>query len=225
MKPELIIMLTHNDETVGNSLEIFNSCKDLPILYWGFKDIGIPVEKMMELNKRMKAEGKTTFLEVVTYTEEESLKDVQLAIDCDFDYLTGTTFYPSIVEKLKDTNIKYYPFGGNVGGIPVELKGTIDEIVKDCKDSLAGGANGVVLTPYRYVDGDPYELTKAVANAIGKERLMVAGSIGTRERIDAMEELGLSGYTMGSALFDSVFVEDGSFRDNLEFVLKYKEGA
>ena len=34
MKPELIIMLTHNDVTVKNAAEVFDSCKDLPATRW-----------------------------------------------------------------------------------------------------------------------------------------------------------------------------------------------
>lgn len=225
MKPEIIIMLTHNDLTVKNAMEVFESCKDLPVKNWGFKDVGIPVEEMIELNKAMKAAGKTTFLEVVTYTEEECLKGAQLAIDCGFDYLTGTVFFPSIVEKMKGTGISYHPFGGNVSGSPVTLKGTIEEIVADCKRIMKAGADGVDLTAYRYADGDPLELTRAVADAIGYDKVMMAGSIGSKERVKLMEDLGLAGYTMGSALFNSVFVENGTFRENLEYVLKYKKGC
>ena len=183
MKPEIIIMLTHNDLTVKNAMEVFESCKDLPVQNWGFKDVGIPVEEMIRLNQAMKAAGKTTFLEVVTYTEEECLRGAQLAIDCGFDYLTGTVFFPSIVEKMKGTGIAYHPFGGKVGGSPVTLTGGIDEIVTDCKRIMAEGADGIDLTAYRYVDGDPLELTMAVADAIGYENVMMAGSIGTKERI------------------------------------------
>lgn len=223
MKPEIVIMLTHNDLTVKNAMEVFESCKDLPVKNWGFKDVGIPVDEMIELNKAMKAAGKTTYLEVVTYTEEECLQGAQLAIDCGFDYLTGTVFFPSIVEKMKGTGIEYHPFGGEVGGSPVKLTGSIDEIVADCRRIMAQGADGIDLTAYRYADGDPLELTKAVAEAVGYEKVMMAGSIGSKERIRIMEELGLSGYTMGSALFNSVFVENGTFRENLEYVLAYKK--
>lgn len=223
MKPEIIIMLTHNDLTVKNAMEVFESCKDLPVKNWGFKDVGIPVEEMIELNQAMKTAGKTTFLEVVTYTEEECLKGAQLAIDCGFDYLTGTVFFPSIVEKMKGTGISYHPFGGKVGGSPVELKGTVEEIVADCKRIMEAGADGIDLTAYRYVDGDPLELTRAVADAIGYDKVMMAGSIGSKERVRLMEELGLAGYTMGSALFNSAFVENGTFRENLEYVLEYKK--
>jgi len=46
MKPKIIVMLTYHDETVPNALEIFDQCKDLPVKYWGFKNVGLPVEKI-----------------------------------------------------------------------------------------------------------------------------------------------------------------------------------
>jgi hypothetical protein len=36
MKTNLVIMLTHNDKTVKNAIEVFQSCKDLSINNWGF---------------------------------------------------------------------------------------------------------------------------------------------------------------------------------------------
>ena len=40
MKPEIIIMLTHHDVTVKDAGEIFEQCKDLPVKFWGFKNVG-----------------------------------------------------------------------------------------------------------------------------------------------------------------------------------------
>ena len=54
MNPEIIIMLTNNDITVTNAEEVFESCKDLPAKKWGFKDIGLPKEEMIQLAKKMK---------------------------------------------------------------------------------------------------------------------------------------------------------------------------
>ena len=88
MKPELIIMLTHNDVTVKNAAEVFDSCKDLPATRWGFKDVGLSKEEMIALNRAMKEAGKTTYLEVVTYTEEGCLEGARLAGECGFDFLT-----------------------------------------------------------------------------------------------------------------------------------------
>ena len=49
MKPELIVMLTYNDKTVENALELFNEMKDTPVTLWGFKDVGLPPEDMKKV--------------------------------------------------------------------------------------------------------------------------------------------------------------------------------
>ena len=83
------------------------------------------------------------------------------------------------------------------------------------------GADGVDLTAYRYADGDPIELTKAIVDAIGADKVCIAGSIGNEERMNQMKDAGVAEYTMGSALFNANFVEGGTFRENLEYVLNY----
>jgi hypothetical protein len=220
MSKEILIMLTHNDMTVKNAAEIFAACKDLPVPFWGFKDVGIPTRQMVDLNLKMKEAGKTTFLEVVSYTEKECIEAANLAYECGFDYLTGTVYYPSVLEAIKDAPIKYYPFCGKVGGSPVELKGTIDEIVADSKRLLEAGVDGVDLVAYRYVDGDPVELMKAVVSELGNDKVMIAGSINSVARIKLMADIKPYAYTMGGALFESKFVENGGFRENLEAVIK-----
>ena len=221
MNPEIIIMLTNNDMTVTNAEEVFESCKDLPAKKWGFKDIGLPKEEMIQLAKKMKDAGKETYIEIVTYTEEGCLEGAKLAYECGFDYLTGALPFDSVFEYAKEHNLKYSPFCGTVGGSPVALSGTIDEIVASAKDCIAKGATGVDLTAYRYVDGNPIELTRAVVEAIGADKVCIAGSVGNVERMNEMKEAGVAEYTMGSALFNANFVKDGTFRENLEFVLDY----
>lgn len=221
MTPELIIMLTNNDITVSNAAEIFESCKDLPAKKWGFKDVGLPKEEMIALAKAMKKAGKETYIEVVTYTEEGCLEGAKLAYECGFDYLTGTLPFDSVFEYAESHNLKYFPFCGEVGGSPVVLTGATQSVVRSAKECIAKGATGIDLTSYRYVDGDPVELTKAIVNAVGADKVCIAGSIGDTGRMDVMKEAGVAEYTMGSALFNANFVKNGSFRENLEFVLEY----
>ena len=204
MKPEIIIMLTNNDITVKNAEEVFESCKDLPAKKWGFKDVGLPKDEMIKLAAKMKEAGKETYIEVVTYTEEGCLEGAKLAY-----------------EYAKEHNLKYSPFCGKVGGSPVELTGSIDEIVSSAKECIEKGADGVDLTAYRYADGDPIELTKAIVDAIGADKVCIAGSVGNEERMNQMKDAGVAEYTMGSALFNANFVEGGTFRENLEYVLNY----
>ena len=98
MKPELIVMLTYNDQTVANSQELFAELKELPVTHWGFKDVGLPPEQMKTLVGSMKDAGKTTFLEVVSLSQEEGLRGAKLAVEMGFDILMGTVFYDSIID-------------------------------------------------------------------------------------------------------------------------------
>ena len=76
--PELVVMLTHNDRTVPDAIEVFEAAKDSKAKFWGFKEIGLPEEKMKILVDKMKAAGKTTFLEVVDYTEEGCVEGAKI---------------------------------------------------------------------------------------------------------------------------------------------------
>ena len=92
MKPEFILMLTHNDTTVKEALNIFRECKDAPVEHWGFKDVGLPPDEMKMLVHEMKAAGKTTYLEVVSLSEEQGLRGAGIALEAGFDVLMGTVF-------------------------------------------------------------------------------------------------------------------------------------
>lgn len=221
MNTDIIIMLTYNDVTVPNAEEIFEECKNLPADKWGFKDVGLEVEDMKKLAAKMKAAGKTTYLEVVTYTEEGCLAGAKLAKECGFDYLTGTLPFPSVFEYVKENGLKYSPFAGNVGGSPVALTGTMEEVAESAKNIIANGSSGLDLVSYRYQDGDPVELTRKVVESVGGDKVCIAGSIDTTEKMDLMEEIGVAEYTMGSALFNSKFVKNGTFKENLAYVLGY----
>lgn len=218
MKSKIIVMLTHNDRTVPEALEIFEQSKDLPVEYWGFKDVGLEQGKMHKLITAMKAAGKRTFLEVVTYSEEECMAGAKLAVNMGFDYLMGTLFYESVFEYLKDKPIKYLPFCGNVYGSPSVLEGSFDGIIADAERMLDKGIFGIDLLAFRHKDGAG--LAKAYCEAVSRP-VVIAGSINSNARIDFINEINPWGFTMGSALFTKNFVPEGSFRDNLKAVADY----
>ena len=219
MRPEIIIMLTHHDVTVKNAAEIFEECKDLPIKFWGFKNVGLPKDEMKALAKAMKDAGKTTFLEVVTYDEASCLDGAQTAIDCGFDCLMGTLYYDSVAKLLKDNNMDYMPFVGKVSGSPSILEGSNEEIIANAKELMAKGITGFDILAYRHViDGE--KLAREFCAAVDA-KICIAGSISSYERIDTMFDIGPWTFTMGSALFDKNFIPNGSFYENLEVVANY----
>ena len=219
MKQKMIVMLTYNDKTVSNVLEIFDQCKELPVECWGFKNIGLPVEKMKKLIFNMKKAKKTTFLEVVTYNERSCLEAAKLALECQFDYFTGSVYFESVHNLLKDKPIKYFPFCGKVSGSPSILEGSIQKIIDDAKLMEEKGVDGFDLLAYRYVE-DAEKLAQQFIEAI-KIPVVLAGSINSFDRLDKIKEYNPWGFTIGSAFFDKIFVKGGSFKEQISRVLSY----
>jgi len=216
--PELIVMLTHNDKTVKDAIEVFEAAKDTPATYWGFKEIGLPVDKMKKLVKMMKAAGKTTFLEVVAYTEEECIEGAKIGVECGFDILMGTLYFESVHKIVKEAGMKYMPFVGNIHGRPSILEGTIEGMIKEANMLADKGVEGIDLLAYRYT-GDPEELAAKFVASV-KVPVCLAGSINSFERLDKMKEIGPWTFTIGSAFFKKEF-GDLSFGDQIKVVSDY----
>jgi len=219
MAPQLITMLTYKDETVKNSFEVFDQCADLPAPFWGFKDVGLPKPDMKRLVERMKARGKTTFLEVVSLTEKECLDGAGLALDCGFDYLMGTVYYDSVFRLMRGKATKFFPFAGKVSGHPSILEGSIPEIVADGRRMQDLGVAGFDLLAYRYT-ADAEALAEAFVQGV-RVPVVLAGSIDGFPRLDVMKRIQPWAFTIGSAFFDKKFVPEGSFREQMASVLDY----
>jgi hypothetical protein len=213
VKPELIVMLTHQDQTVPDALDLFEHTKDYPITHWGFKDVGLSPKEMARVVEAMKGAEKTTFLEVVSLSEEEGLQGARLAVEQGFDILMGTVFFPSIREYLEDKPVRYYPFPGHVHSHPSILDGTIEDIVAHACELESYGVHGLDLLTYRY-DGEASRLLKQVVEST-RIPVVSAGSIASFERINEVWASGAWGFTIGSAFFDRRFVPNGSFEENL----------
>ncbi|TFG91252.1 MAG: hypothetical protein E4G71_04135 [Candidatus Atribacteria bacterium] len=219
MHQKMIIMLTYNDKTVSNALEIFDQCKELPVECWGFKNIGLPVENMKRLILNMKEVKKTTFLEVVTYNEKSCLDAAKLALECQFDYFMGTVYFESVHNLLKGKPIKYFPFCGKVSSSPSILENSMQQIIDDAKLMEEKGVDGFDLLAYRYVE-NAEKLAQQFIKAI-KSPVVLAGSINSFDRLDKIKQFNPWGFTIGSAFFDKIFVKGGSFKEQISRVLSY----
>jgi len=216
---KLIVMLTNNDKTVENANEIFESCKDLEVKCWGFKDVGLPLAEMKKLVKSMKEAHKKTVLEVVSLTEKEGMEGAKLAVECGFDYLMGTEFYESIPNYLIDKDTKYFPFCGKVYGHPSILDGSVEEIINHAKDILKKGADGVDLLAYRYIEDADKRLIKDFLKQIEKP-VVLAGSINSWDRLEKVLDYKPWGFTIGTAFFNNKFGANMTFREQLTIVLE-----
>ena len=217
MKPELILMLTYNDETVKDAMDVFEEIKDIPISYFGFKDVGLPPDEMKMLRDSMQKAGKKTFLEVVRYAEEEVLESAELAVSLGFDYLMGTVYCDSIWDVINN-KIQYMPFCGKVYEHPSVLDGSIDEIIEDAERIERKGVDGFDLLAYRYTDLHKVPLLlKRLKEAVSVP-IVSAGSINSYERLHHTIDSDIWAFTIGSAFFEKKFLPDGSYRENVEAV-------
>jgi hypothetical protein len=184
MVPKLILMFTLNDMTVPDALDYFEQIKDLPVDFFGFKELGLPPQKMQELNNRIHSAGFKSFLEVVEYDEDKILGPAQQAVDMGFDYLMGTIYFPSIwdiVGRGAKKKINYFPFLGKIYDRPSILDGSIEEIVAEGKKLVEEGADGFDLLLYRYKYPDKIDaLIKACVSEVNAP-IVSAGSINSFE--------------------------------------------
>lgn len=216
-KPNLIVMLTHNDVTVENAYKVFEKCKNSKAKYWGFKEEPLPTEEMKKIYKFMKECGKTTFLEVVAYNEKECLDGAKKAVECGCDILMGTVYFDSINEYCKKNKLKYMPFVGEIVDRPSVLKGSIQGMIDEANSYLKKGVYGIDLLGYRYV-GDAKKLNKEFVSNI-KAPVCIAGSINSFKRLDEIKDANPWTFTIGGAFFEKKFGED--FGDQINTVCDY----
>ena len=215
--PELIVMLTHNDLTVTDAYSVFDQCKSSKAKFWGFKEEPLPLAQMQALFGYMKQCGKTTFLEVVAYSEKECLEGARKAVACNCDFLMGTTFFDSVNDFCKSNHLKYMPFVGKITGRPSVLEGTLEDMVKEAEEYIAKGAYGIDLLGYRYT-GDPVQLNKEFVAKI-KAPVCIAGSVNSYERLNEIKTTAPWAFTIGGAFFENKF--DGSFKEQVDKVYEY----
>lgn len=202
-----ILMLTKEDRTVADAHAVYMRLRTSALRYVGFKDVGLPWPELQALARQIKSDGRTLMLEVVSTDYDQELASVEAAARLQVDYVLGGRRAREAVEILNGTGIRYFPFAGRTVGLPTRLMGTADEIVDDAR-SLAAipGVHGLDLLAYRY-DGDVPALAQAVVTA-AKVPVIAAGSIHSVERVQAMRNAGVWGFTVGSALFERSFPID-----------------
>src|SRR5437868_13681898 len=90
-RPDFIFMLTVADATVEFCLELIDEIRPLGLRHIGFKDVGVERPVLEELTRRIKAQGATAYLEVVSTTPESALGSARIARSLGIDRLLGGT--------------------------------------------------------------------------------------------------------------------------------------
>ncbi len=214
---EFIFMLTRDDVTLEDAREVYASVAGTGLRHVGCKDVGLPREELQAFMDEVKANGHTTWLEVVSETEEATLESARVAAEIRPDHLIGGTLIEPVQEILAGTGVKFWPYVGQIVGHPCLLRGSVSEIVADTERAAALGVDGINLLAYRY-DGDVDELVRAVVGASDLP-VICAGSVDSVQRIQALDAAGAWAFTIGTAALDGVLVDGAPLEGQLAAAL------
>jgi hypothetical protein len=197
-----VFMLTHNDATVPNALEVLEELRGSGLRYVGFKDVGASVEQLTEVADAAHDQGFEVMLEVVSTSLEEERRSLEAAVPIGVDWVLGGTHPEVGTEILGGAEVRYCPFPGTVVGHPSVLEGSIEEIAADThRLTRTPGIDGVDLLAYRHPSADIGELVRAVVSA-SAGFVLAAGSVVDFDQIRLLEQAGAWGFTIGSAIFE-----------------------
>src|SRR5262249_26868347 len=121
------------------------------------------------------------------------------------------------------TGMRFFPYVGKIVEHPCLLRGTIEEIIEDARRVEASGVDGINLLAYRY-DGDVDALVEGLVRATSLP-VIAAGSVDCAERIRALADRGIWGFTVGTAALDGKFVAGAGLKDQLDYILDAADGV
>jgi hypothetical protein len=203
---DFIFMLTRNDQTVEDCLDLVESVAESGVRHLGFKDVGVPRQTLGRLNRLIKDSGCISYMEVVSTSPEDALNSARIAAEIGVDRLLGGTQVEETLAILEGTGVSYYPFPGRPHGHPTLLGGSAEDVAADTRRFAAAGCAGVDLLAYRATEADPLDLVRAARRGLGSRGLLIcAGSVDSPARIRALAEAGCDAFTLGSAAFDGSF--------------------
>jgi hypothetical protein len=220
---EFIFMLTRNDRTIADAREVYASVAGTGVTHVGCKDIGLPRQELAALLEDIRGSGHTSYLEVVSETEEATLHSARVAAEIGPDCLIGGTLIEPVQEIIAGTGIRFFPYVGRVVGHPCLLRGEIEEIVQDARRAEELGVHGINLLAYRY-DRDVDALVEGVVGAVSVP-VIAAGSVDSMERIRALADHGIWAFTIGTAALDGELVDGAPLEAQLRAVLDALSGV
>jgi hypothetical protein len=222
---EFIFMLTQDDVTVDDAVDVLADLRDSGLRYVGFKDVGPPPSVLREVTDAAHEAGMEVMLEVVSTRVGEEVRSLVAASHIGVDWVLGGTHPDKGAAILADTGIRYCPFPGVVLGHPSVLMGDIEAIAGDAALLTAmDGVHGVDLLAYRHTTADPVALTRAVVEAVDGP-VIAAGSVATLQQISDLEAAGAWAFTIGGAIFERRLPGGPTIAGQVEAVLAAAAGA
>jgi thiamine monophosphate synthase len=212
---DFILMLTRNDHTIEDAESVVDAACELGIRHIGFKDLGASSATMRSLVQKIRQNGGTSYMEVVSTTSDAIVRSLEAGRSLGVDRILGGTDLAAAARVLGNL-AGYFPFPGRPVDHPTRLCGSPELVAEHTRRAHAEGCGGVDLLAYRAIEAEPLELVRAARAALGGGLLIVAGSVNSPRQIHALAAAGVDAFTIGSAIFDGSFSPTkGAFRDQV----------
>jgi hypothetical protein len=220
-----IFMLTHDDATVPDALDVLEELRGCGLRYVGFKDVGATPERLREVCAAAHEQELEVMLEVVSTSFEEERRSLEAAGRIGVDWVLGGTHPEAGTEILAGSGARYCPFPGTVTGHPSVLEGSVEEIAADAgRLTSMDGVDGLDLLAYRHASADIEELVSAVVGA-SEGPVIAAGSVVDFDQIELLARAGAWGFTIGSAIFEGKLPGGPDVAPQVEAVLEAAAAA
>ena len=203
---DFVFMLTRNDATVENALDLIETARPLGLKHIGFKDVGADPAMLGRLVAGIRTAGASPWMEVVSTTREGELRSIALGRDLGVDWLMGGVHVAEALGLLAGAPARYLPFAGRPFGHPTRLGGVAEKVEEQCRALRRLGCAGVDILAYRATEAAPLDLVAACRRGFaGGGRVVVAGSVNSPERIAAVRAAGADAITVGTAAIDGSY--------------------
>ena len=203
---DFVFMLTRNDATVENALELIEIARPLRLKHIGFKDVGADSALLRRLAVAIREAGASPWMEIVATTRESELRGVELGRDLGVDMLMGGVHVEEALKLLGGSATRYLPFAGAPSGHPTRLGGSAPEVEAQCRSFARRGCAGVDILAYRATEAEPLDLVAACRRGfLNSGMVVVAGSINSAERVAAVRAAGADAFTIGAAAIEGSY--------------------
>lgn len=220
--PQLVVMLTRNDITVSNPMEILSAIDSPQLQHVGLKETGIPLNRFVDTLRSLKHMGKTVYVELMTEDFDEMAFLAKTAIENNADVLLGTRRSAELDKIIRDSGISCYPAFDDRTAYEDTLDGHIDAVEKAlidlCTDPHISGA---FINPFR-IPCDAGSLIRTAASC-GK-CAFVSGSINSVERLKTVANSGAHAFAVGTAIYNREFCH-GDDRQQLTYIRSILNGT
>jgi hypothetical protein len=135
-------MLTRNDATVENALDLVEVARPLGLKHIGFKDVGADSGLLRRLTIAIREAGASPWMEIVATTREAELRGVELGRDLGVEMLMGGVHVEEALKILEGSATRYLQFAGAPSGHPTRLGGSAPEVEAQCRAFAAKGCAG-----------------------------------------------------------------------------------